>query len=615
MLVFVPKVHEEQRRVPSDRDDDTKSSPSFRSRFKGFHRSSSSVALSCTNTHDLFSIMRVSEEMLLKEPLSKLETVKGQIIAPTNNFSIQYPPGMNPEQMKENFQVKYATLPGLIAYLTNPDCVAVEFRSEFFLTYRIFSTCEEILTLLGQRYLESTSQQTALSPVQVRVLGAVKAWLQAHWASDFASSPQNIELLKNTVSQWGDKRNEIGRIIEELSQARQIPRTPTNFPESFPPTTKLNPQFITIGSIPVTEVARQIAINSFKVYSKILPLEFFNLGWSRREKADQCPNLLKMIEKFNILSNWTAQNIVYPVKLQDRLANLIWFTQLSEELMKLNDIHSTVAVHRGIHVPEVKRLTRTWKALPESWATRMQIVKNLTQERGDFEMLRFRIQNSGTPVVPYVGLYLRDLVKIEENYPTYSENGLIHFTKCRKIGQLIGELQVYQKSGHDCLFETLPEVQDWIDNLQLMPASELKARSLLVEPPNPSWECYEELLHSYDLNNNIEIPPSSRTIEKEKESSPTPEESEPETNPENPENSVAVRFAKRSKHKNASLECLSPRGEQSEGSEKAIPVARSLSNSTESITNLNQSGGEDKGEKTRKKKSKSVLFKKKHSKN
>ena len=47
------------------------------------------------------------------------------------------------------------------------------------------------------------------------------------------------------------------------------------------------------------EVARQITLIEFNLFSEIQPLEFLNQSWSKRDKYLKSPNLTKLIQRTN----------------------------------------------------------------------------------------------------------------------------------------------------------------------------------------------------------------------------------------------------------------------------------------------------------------------------
>src|SRR5690349_18661050 len=46
--------------------------------------------------------------------------------------------------------------------------------------------------------------------------------------------------------------------------------------------------------------------------------------------------------------------------------------------------------------------------------------------------------------LPYLGVYLRDLLFIEEGNPDRMENGMVHFQKMTMVGSIITRIQTFQ---------------------------------------------------------------------------------------------------------------------------------------------------------------------------
>jgi glycine hydroxymethyltransferase/Rap guanine nucleotide exchange factor 1 len=66
------------------------------------------------------------------------------------------------------------------------------------------------------------------------------------------------------------------------------------------------------------EVARQLTLPTFKIYSQIKPSELFNQAWLSPKLQHKSPNVLKLIDRFNWVSNWVASSIVSESKIKNR---------------------------------------------------------------------------------------------------------------------------------------------------------------------------------------------------------------------------------------------------------------------------------------------------------
>ena len=47
--------------------------------------------------------------------------------------------------------------------------------------------------------------------------------------------------------------------------------------------------------------------------------------------------------------------------------------------------------------------------------------------------MRDALHRTDPPCVPYLGMYLSDLVYLEEGTPNFAENGLLNFAKMRMV--------------------------------------------------------------------------------------------------------------------------------------------------------------------------------------
>jgi hypothetical protein len=56
---------------------------------------------------------------------------------------------------------------------------------------------------------------------------------------------------------------------------------------------------ITFLDIDAEEMARQITLIDFELYRAILPSDFFNKAWTKKDKDVTAPNLMALIKRFN----------------------------------------------------------------------------------------------------------------------------------------------------------------------------------------------------------------------------------------------------------------------------------------------------------------------------
>jgi hypothetical protein len=74
------------------------------------------------------------------------------------------------------------------------------------------------------------------------------------------------------------------------------------------------------------ELARQLTLLEFDLFSNIMPHEFLNQGWTKSDSDLRAPNIMKLTQRFNNVALWVAKSVleVKTVRARTkRLAKLI----------------------------------------------------------------------------------------------------------------------------------------------------------------------------------------------------------------------------------------------------------------------------------------------------
>jgi hypothetical protein len=91
-----------------------------------------------------------------------------------------------------------------------------------------------------------------------------------------------------------------------------------------------------------TEVARQMTLLDSEIFKNIRPIECFRQRWIKRGKEYLSPNLLKMVDRFNVIARWVSTEIVCERNENSRVLKLIYFTLLCKELLKIGNLHGAM---------------------------------------------------------------------------------------------------------------------------------------------------------------------------------------------------------------------------------------------------------------------------------
>eukprot|EP01095_Lingulamoeba_sp_RSL-Kostka_P018210 TRINITY_DN9898_c0_g1_i1.p1 TRINITY_DN9898_c0_g1~~TRINITY_DN9898_c0_g1_i1.p1 ORF type:complete len:202 (-),score=47.80 TRINITY_DN9898_c0_g1_i1:53-658(-) len=152
-----------------------------------------------------------------------------------------------------------------------------------------------------------------------------------------------------------------------------------------------------------------------------------------------------MISQFNDVAHWVVVSIVNTKKIKKRIRQLTYFIKICEELLLLQDFHTLNAILGGLSHSAIFRLKYSFAELPKS--KDYQDLKNLMSASADFKAYREYLTGLVPPMIPYLGLFLKDLVYIEEANDKI-EN-LINFNKRRLTYRVIDQIKQFQQAPYN----------------------------------------------------------------------------------------------------------------------------------------------------------------------
>lgn len=62
-----------------------------------------------------------------------------------------------------------------------------------------------------------------------------------------------------------------------------------------------------------------------------------------------------------------------------------------------------------------------------------------------------KLTSEDPPILPYFGIYLRDITFLDEGNPDFLENGLLNFEKLRMVGAKLSEIRQFQSQPNPVL--------------------------------------------------------------------------------------------------------------------------------------------------------------------
>ena len=114
------------------------------------------------------------------------------------------------------------------------------------------------------------------------------------------------------------------------------------------------------------EIAEQITLRDWELWSKIKPSEFFGLGWTKETKLETSPNVVAMTAWFNELSNWVVSALCTSEQLKERVYVFEKLLMVADHLRTVGNYNGLMAIVSGLDRGPVYRLKLTLEVRPLS---------------------------------------------------------------------------------------------------------------------------------------------------------------------------------------------------------------------------------------------------------
>lgn len=439
-------------------------------------------------------------------------------------FAIQDSPSNIMIEEKENSGtplIKGATLPKLVERLTYHMYADPMFVRTFLTTYRSFCTPMELLDLLIKRFeipepefpdvsdeeAQEVKNQVIINreslkrfrkeysqPVQFRVLNVLRHWVDYHFY-DFERDRSLLDKLTNfldkvkgkSMKKWvesitkiiqrrcNEEQREITLVLnrsppspvwhirlEQKDWEQMLPMSCGGIlsqPDLVRPLLMLHP----------IEIARQLTLLEFELYRAVKPSELVGVAWTKSDKENRSPNLLKMIHHTNNVTHWFSKCIVDCGNFEERVAVMSRVVEIMVMFHDLNNFSGLFEVSSALESAAVHRLEHTKvevkRRLPELHRRIYEEALELSKDH--YRKYQMELRSINPPCVPFFGMYLTNILHIEEGNPNFLQNaapGLINFSKRRKVADITGEIQQYQNQPY-CL-EVEPSIRHFMKTLQ-----------------------------------------------------------------------------------------------------------------------------------------------------
>lgn len=221
------------------------------------------------------------------------------------------------------------------------------------------------------------------------------------------------------------------------------------------------------------DIARQLTLKDFKLFSAIESLEYIDFLWKKDEKKYQ--NLLAFTARFNWVVNW-VQSEVCSQRVTRRRADVIkQFIKIAELLLECSNFNSLFAVISGLAAPCVSRLKKTWSAVTSKYEDAYEDLEALMDPSRNMAKYRnlYHARQATPPLIPFFPLLMKDVTFMHEGNKS-TLDGLVNFDKLRLMSKELRQVDEFRHTPYNASLmfdrrkdkkEKLTMKQAWSKNL------------------------------------------------------------------------------------------------------------------------------------------------------
>jgi len=313
----------------------------------------------------------------------------------------------------------------------------------FVLTYRQFgATPQEIM-----RYVEAFFNHKKAEKIKVlhpRVTQFLRLWVKVAYYPDFKKAgllPILLDFLEKQLQpKYIDGVNQVKLALLKAHDTYYKTRKKKEEKED-----KADKQR-NLLDISATALAEQLTYKEASMYRAIQPPELLNQNWSSANKRETAKNVVLMVERSNKVSYWVATEICMCKDLKKRVSALKRFINVAHKCYEAHNYNTTMEILGGLNNIAVTRLKKTWAELPERYQLMWDKITVIMDTKNNFSEYRNALSQAtqqNVPVVPFLGVFLRDLTFIEDGNPNKIGKHA-NFEKINLLGSVIREVQSHQ---------------------------------------------------------------------------------------------------------------------------------------------------------------------------
>eukprot|EP01125_Pyxidicula_operculata_P020765 TRINITY_DN7769_c0_g1_i1.p1 TRINITY_DN7769_c0_g1~~TRINITY_DN7769_c0_g1_i1.p1 ORF type:complete len:1173 (-),score=253.61 TRINITY_DN7769_c0_g1_i1:7-3525(-) len=336
-----------------------------------------------------------------------------------------------------------------------------------------YSNPDEIWDSLYQRFMDKSLDKETSQKVKESTARLIAEWVNSNLEFVNPSIFEKLKSFSKTLNQSLSTKL-IGGVVNETLKSIENAITVLNY-VTEPEYRSHLPIYCLVGLQPhkfllyfdPEEIAKQITLIDSSLYNKIQWRELVGLNWMKKDTEYLSSNVAGLMHRLELLSRWISTSILLQNSTAERAEILTRIVNLLQALETLNNFHSLVGVVSGLNIAGVsnKIVDVIMPTLTKKTQEMFKYYSQMCEPMQQFKNLKEMMTSAGPSSIPYLGMYLGELIVMDEAYPSFVTNNdtqeqtkLINFTKYKKQNERVNHLLNFQvRSDIDTRSENIIE--------------------------------------------------------------------------------------------------------------------------------------------------------------
>lgn len=177
---------------------------------------------------------------------------------------------------------------------------------------------------------------------------------------------------------------------------------------------------LTFQKIPPKDVAVQLTSIFTSVITHIQPCELVRQAWDKNTRDSEAPNVSALQELLYRMRPLASLAAVLE-HVADRKAYVLYMVEVLQHLKSWNDFNGIVLIFGGLTNSSVHRLS-LWPDIEEEFAEEFDQLRKIMDPHRNSKDLRAAMEAASPPCLPYVNVFLRDLIFTNDGNASYKSS-------------------------------------------------------------------------------------------------------------------------------------------------------------------------------------------------